>query len=296
MKHLILFCLTLCSFLPVLPAQGLDFAPVGAKWYYSELNFALKVIPHTIESVSKENYQGKWCSKLMPSSFGSIDIPTRVYTENDTVYYFSPSSNQFEMLYDFTAEVGDRWIIGGFPAFISDYPTADTITVDSISSMVVGGDTLKVWHISNTIWYDWGDIIIEKMGNDKLFMPKFGLVEAYIWGLRCFESPSEAYHLVPYPCDTTYSTISTTLAPNESAGFEVVPNPAHSTFTVSGPWTGQGHLSLLDMQGKLLLSKTFWGSEVVTELDASIPSGIYLVKILTDDGTAHVEKLVVQVK
>ena len=76
----------------------------------------------------------------------------------------------------------------------------------------------------------------------------------------------------------------------------VSPNPAHSTFTVSGPWTGQGHLSLLDMQGKLLLSKTFWGSELVTELDASIPSGIYLVKILTDDGSAYIEKLAVQPK
>lgn len=76
----------------------------------------------------------------------------------------------------------------------------------------------------------------------------------------------------------------------------VSPNPAHSAFTVRGPWTGQGHLSLMDLQGRLLLSKTFWGSEVVTELDASIPSGIYLIKILTDDGSAYVEKLAVQPK
>ncbi|MBL7809253.1 MAG: T9SS type A sorting domain-containing protein [Saprospiraceae bacterium] len=82
----------------------------------------------------------------------------------------------------------------------------------------------------------------------------------------------------------------------ENQRVKVSPNPAQSTFTVRGPWTGQGHLSLIDMQGGLLLSKTFWGSEVVTELDASISSGIYLIKILTGNGSIYVEKLVVQPK
>ena len=50
------------------------------------------------------------------------------------------------------------------------------------------------------------------------------------------------------------------------------------------------------MQGRVLLSRTFSGAEVATELGAGIPSGIYLVKILTDKGTLYVEKLVVQAK
>jgi hypothetical protein len=77
---------------------------------------------------------------------------------------------------------------------------------------------------------------------------------------------------------------------------KISPNPAHSTFTVRGPWTGEGHLSLMDLQGKLLLSKPFWGNEVVAELDANIPKGIYLIKILSDDGSEYLEKLAVQPK
>ena len=59
---------------------------------------------------------------------------------------------------------------------------------------------------------------------------------------------------------------------------------------------GLASLSLMDLQGKLLLSKPFWGNEVVAELDASIPKGIYLIKILSDDGSEYLEKLAVQPK
>ena len=76
----------------------------------------------------------------------------------------------------------------------------------------------------------------------------------------------------------------------------VSPNPAYSTFTVQGPWEGNGKLSLLDLQGKLVLSKVFTGSEVVAELTPNTRPGIYLIKILMDDGSSYVEKLAVQPK
>jgi len=125
------------------------------------------------------------------------------------------------------------------------------------------------------------------MGNDKLFMPKFGLVEAYIWGLRCFESPSEAYHLVPYPCDTIYSTISTTNAPNEADDIEISPNPFHEaiylrTVTLSEPYT----FLLYSNTGHLVRRQKFSGSaEIETE---SLPAGIYFWSI--EKGGAMVKR------
>jgi hypothetical protein len=277
MKKYLLVHLLVFSAMFNLAAQSIDFAPVGAKWYYNELNFALKIIPHVIESVAKENYQGKLCNKLLSSSDDIVPNPAYVYTENDTVYYFSASTNQFEMLYDFTAEVGDQWTIGGLPAVIPDHPlpyASDTITVDSISSMVLGGDTLKVWHISNSFWFEWGGRIIEKIGNDQLFMPKFGLIEAYVWGLRCFESPSEAYHLVPYPCDTTYSTISTTSDPFGSDGIVVGPNPFHEKITLTSESFSESLTFLLfDNVGNLVRHQHFSGSVAIET--TSLPPGIY---------------------
>ncbi|MFN0176132.1 MAG: T9SS type A sorting domain-containing protein [Saprospiraceae bacterium] len=76
----------------------------------------------------------------------------------------------------------------------------------------------------------------------------------------------------------------------------VYPSPAHSAFTVQGPWAGIGELSLFDLQGRLVLSKVFAGSTVMAELTPNARPGIYLIKILMDDGSSYVEKLSVQQK
>jgi hypothetical protein len=267
-------------------AQNTDFAPVGAKWTYSELNFALKVVPHYVEAVEKEFYQGKWCSKLLTSSFDIMPYPTYTYTQNDTVYYFSPGTSQFEMLYDFTAEVGDSWVVGGLPNVNPDNPLpydSDTITVDSISSLFIGGDTLKVWHIHNTIWYGWGNRIIEKIGNEALFMPIHGFIEAYVWGLRCFETSDQFYQFVPYPCDTTYSTINATQTLYEIGHLVISPNPANDLIQM--PWEGPlESLQVFDATGRQMTSGRFQLLEGRLEVPVGhLPPGMYFLSLKARD-------------
>jgi len=74
----------------------------------------------------------------------------------------------------------------------------------------------------------------------------------------------------------------------------VAPNPAHSSFTVRGPWETSGRLSLINLQGRLVLSQDFSGKEVTVALDPSILSGIYVLKIFMDDGYSHIERLAIQ--
>lgn len=60
MKYLLLsLLLTTTS----LQAQNTDFAPVGAKWIYNGVDFALQGVPYTMEVTGKENFEGKWCSR-----------------------------------------------------------------------------------------------------------------------------------------------------------------------------------------------------------------------------------------
>jgi hypothetical protein len=117
---------------------------------------------------------------LVSSSDGIVPNPVYVYTENDTVYYFSPISNQFEMLYDFRAEEGDSWLVGGLLSCdLEGNPVyADTIGVDSVRTLSINRQGLKVWHISSTRWFEWGGRIIEKVGNDGLVMPQIALMQA----------------------------------------------------------------------------------------------------------------------
>ncbi len=276
-KYLLVHLLTF-SAITNLAAQGFDFAPVGAKWYYTELDFAQREVPHIMESVSKENYEGKWCSKLVVSwpSIGPLPNPTYVYTQNDTVFFYSTWTNQFEMLYDFTAEVGDTWVVGGVLSYDNEGNAlyADTIKVDSISSIAINGGSMKVWHISHGFFYDWGERIFERVGNESLFAPKFAMWELQVWNLRCFETPDTSFHFVPYPCDTIYSTISTTIVPDTADGIEISPNPFHEVLYIrTEPLSEPGTLLLFNHIGNVVRRQRFSGSvEVET---ASLPAGIY---------------------
>ena len=267
-----------------LTGQSNDFAPVGTKWYYNELDFAQRVVPHILESVGKENYQGKWCSKLVVAlpSIGPLPSPTYIYTQNDTVFFYSNLTNKFEMLYDFTAEVGDQWVVGG--VFSMDDQGnklfADTIRVDSISAIAINGGSLKVWHISHGIFYDWGPKIYEHVGNASLFAPKYAMWELQVWDLRCFETPDTSFHFVPYPCDTSYSTISATLDPNESSVLKVAPNPFQEEITItSGTQSIVFSFSLYDQTGRTVFFKPNAAGNLVVNTEPLTP-GLYYWNIV----------------
>ena len=256
MKNLLLVCLMVCSNLYGLSAQGSDFAPLGAKWYYSELDFALRSVPLIMESVSKEIYQGKLCSKLVVQlpSVGPLPSPTYVYSQNDTVFFYSNITNQFEMLYDFTAEVGDQWVVGGVYSRDNNgnVLTSDTITVDSMSLLSINGGSLKVWHISHGFFYDWGRRIVEKVGNLDLFAPKYAMWELQVGDLRCFETPDTAFHFVSYPCDTVIWTISGTQNLTNNEHIKVSPNPFKDQINLSIDAAGVFDFSLYDQLGRLI--------------------------------------------
>lgn len=280
MKKQLLILSLFCSTLFSLSAQGFDFAPVGARWYYSELDFALKDIPHITESVGKETYQGKWCSKLIHSSMGPLPSPTYVYTQNDTVFFYSTLTNQFEMLYDFTAEVGDSWVVGGVHSVDNEgnHLLADTVRVDSMSTVILSGDTLKVWYISHGFFYDWGRRIIEKVGNDDLFAPKYAMWELQIGALRCFETPDVEFHFVPYPCDTVYSTISSSYDLNGMIELEIFPNPSTGHAAVLLPTNAAGVVAVFSSTGHKIYTETVVPNTNSLVLDLSqMPVGLYRV-------------------
>jgi len=276
MKYLLLSLLltTTC-----LQAQNTDFAPVGAKWYYAELDFALNVRPDILESVGKETFEGKWCSKMVlnqPSIWGVLPSPTYVYSQNDTVFFYSEWTNRFEMLYDFTAEVGDQWVVGGVYSVDNEGNAllADTIHVDSIGFLAINGASLKVWHISHGIFYDWGRKIYQHIGNEGLFAPKYAMWELEVWDLRCFETPDTAFHFVTYPCDSTWSTINATNAPSDDLKIQVSPNPFQERMQITvQPLQSPHRFLLFNQMGVLVFRKDFKASFDIET--ASLPSGMY---------------------
>ncbi|MBK6904101.1 MAG: T9SS type A sorting domain-containing protein [Saprospirales bacterium] len=286
MKKLIL-CFSFSLFwVSFLTGQTLDFAPVGAKWHCFVYDFdpppPYGQFPHVVEVLGKELYQGKLCSKLIGVEFGTVPEPLYVYSQNDSVFYYSLLSGQFEMLYDFGAEIGESWTIGGLGA-PGTYDSL-TVQVDSISYMIVSGLPLKVLHL-NYLYnggYEWGKQIIAGIGNTYFLTPHYGLFEHSPRGLRCYSTGDTLLQFVPYPCDTTIIITSTEQVIEETP-IIVSPNPFSDDLHIQNHTLEQDlEFFLYDLMGRLCLSTRIKQGDNRIPLPA-LPKGIYLWKI-TDNG------------
>lgn len=267
-------------------AQVTDFAPLGAKWYYSEIQWIpvppVKTYPNIVEVVSKEMYQGKLCSKLVNTSIitgpsATFPHPLYVYTQNDSVMFYSDFSGQFELLYNFGAQAGESWIIGGLNTTIG----VDTLTVyvDSVGQWMIGGDTLKVQFVSYRPFYDWGFEIIEGVGNTGFLLPDFGLYEGGPAGLRCYQDPNNDYHFVTYPCDTVNGTSSTANIDSE-VQISVFPNPVTANIHISiSPNLVNCSFALWDPLGRLVRERVAMAGGTNKIDTYGLQPGVYLWQV-----------------
>ena len=199
-----------------------EFAPVGAKWYYSK-GFCITPPEYcresflTIESIGDTLINGKLCKILTQkgTSCPSIDPYMYVYSDNGRVFWYIPSINDFTMLYDFTLNAGDSW------KMIS-LGSTDTcliiFTVDSVSSMVINNDTLKVLFTNSTWLWTRGGKIVEKIGHLDYLIPWYymcpasnpvdcmGPLTESPKGLRCYEDSTLGFYqrCDSISCDTIY--------------------------------------------------------------------------------------------
>jgi hypothetical protein len=130
--------------------------------------------------------------------------------------------------------------------------------------------------------------------------PEQGLVlnlgDSYDPGVRNFFSGHMAemktwnYALTDQQIADEFSALTSVEAPQQ-LGLKVFPNPAHDQLTVVMEEAGSAQLSLMDMQGRLVL-KTEVQAQTELSLD-HVPAGIYLLKVTQGD-KLHLQKLVIR--
>jgi hypothetical protein len=271
-------------------AQTTDFAPVGAIWYYREIS---TIMPYPekfrlVEVTEEAVYQGKLCRKIEGLTGCGLPNPCYVFSQNDSVFYWSLNTAMFQLLYDFSALPGDSWDIAGLlPPFGPVH-----VLVDSLTNKVVGNDTLKVWHINYTPdSFDWGNEILEKVGNACFLGPSSDLCENGPCGIRCYADPDMDYHFVPYPCDTAIFTSKST----ELSAFtpiHLLPNPFHESITLHSNYPLMGYsFRLYDQLGQLVHKQVLAAGDVTIET-TDLPPGIYFGVVGDIEKGYRVEKLV----
>ncbi len=276
------FILSLLLIGSILHAQKVDFAPVGAKWYINQI--VVDPIPADsfiiVEVTGEEIKSGQLCRVIENLSGCGLPNPAHVFTRNDSVFFYSSVTSEFELLYDYTAQVGSEWTVKG----LSNFNGVDIkVQVTGLFDWAFGDDTLKAMAIKTPPILDiWGDYILEKIGGRAYLSPTY-LEDCGIdqWAymprpIRCYEENGKLYNFNPqFACDY-YDDISSTSEITSEDKFVVLPNPAQDAIQISG-WSEPGIWSLVDIHGRKVLEISLKEGDSSREISnlTSYPAGFY---------------------
>lgn len=305
MKKLIILLLSLCG---LAPAQAqLEWAPVGAKYYYSTWwGFSGETGVTVVEVVGDTVVQGKNCRYFQQVS-GTVpwhfwcEGHHITYSEDGRVYFFNDEAQEFDLFYDFNKMPGESWdvILCGFAFCEAD----DTlrIQVAAVTDTLLNNVSVRKMNLTSqllsypTYTFQW--TVYEGIGSFPImhyFWERCITVEAGIINLRCYESPTHGiFNFVGgQPCDI-YTAAGE--ARPEMEKLLLHPNPAWESLHIQFPRMGAWQLALYDARGRLFKTQSFDNVPETWVLDVSaLPAGIYLLQYRSEGRVMAVERFVKQ--
>jgi len=288
MKTLSLLFAT-CLFWQTSIAQ--EWAPIGAKWHYTERFFGwnpIEIDYIKIESVKDTIVAGKSCKKLTKRhNIGCTDRPDieYMYSENDQVFFYDTSFNAFQVLYDFGADQGDSWII-----LVKDMQPDDIDTlivkVDSTNQIIINGISLKQFFVTydfrnETIPnYTYNSTIIESIG-DLWYMfnyyPEwaFGCDANFSEGLRCYEDSIIGLYETGIADSCEYIKLWTVSESIDHSPITLYPIPADDVLLVKGELCNPMHYKIVDINGKVVQADELKNNKIPVQ---RFSPGLYIIE------------------
>jgi len=272
-----------------------EWSPLGAEWYYDVThNFSGNIDYLKVYCDSSVNIKGIDCKRInIDYCACNNHFCQKLYTydRNDTVFFYNPDIDTFQILYNFTALQGDSWII-----ITKDYDESyDTIVVqvDSVKSTVINGKILKKLYVTYNYlnFHDplpdtlkEGSKIIETLGDLEFLINIFDRFYAmcdgaYIHLLRCYEDTILGFYSTGLRDSCTYEYVWTSIDNKQfSEPLKIYPNPTTGIITITSNKVDNIHYEIYDARG-LLFEKG-----IETEIDLSdFKPGIYHLRITLDN-------------
>ncbi len=251
---------------------GQDWSPVGAEWYYDITYASMGDIEyHKVYCDSIINIKGKECKKI------NIDFVAcnnhfnqKIYTYNnqDTIYFYNPDIDDFEVLYNFNSKQGDSWQIKTKDR--NNIIDTVVVSIDSIGTKDINGKKLKELFVSykynyklsiNQVQsYQESSTILESLGdlnfiiniNDKYR----GVCDInFIHSLRCYEDTVLGFYSSGLRDSCTYSYKWTSINSNQTFNYlYVYPNPTDGILLIHSEYKNKTHYDLFDLNGFFLKS------------------------------------------
>jgi hypothetical protein len=296
MRLLVLFLL--CSGLSF--AQ--NWAPNGAQWHYSYYGF----FPGYVDIAYSGDtlIDGQVLKKLTKTFHGlgwgmdvtSYNIGTEYTYEANGVVYLR-YQNQWDTLYNFSAQVGDSWRMAKLP-FANVAPQNSRLKVLGTGIKVINSNTLKYVKVEfvdpqmNPLGFE--DTIVENIGFIGSYFLPYDMFDGAVDGneggpFRCYSDNNFALYKPNYleVCDYIMGTTEL----EGSASFQVYPNPVSDQINIPETLIQEyNHYRILSSEGKFIQE----GQTTATIDVANLPAGNYTLLIESQSQKRYAKLLVLR--
>jgi hypothetical protein len=276
------------------------FAPVGAKWYLSQVNWfgppPIVDTAYVSESLMDTIIDGINCRKvhIICMCCGSPDI--YVYDSNDTVYWYNFDLSRFTVLFNFNLNGGDSMYVvtNGFSGIDSIL-----VHIDSTDYITINSQLRKIQYGGGQSMYFWfGGPFVQGVGSLQSIIPQYGTCDPLSGPLRCYEDTMLGLYNTGYraSCDSLYVIFtSVNDIEVEKADINISPNPFYDAalFTIQSKNFDTGVLEVMNISGEAVTAPIhFFGNKIKFER-RGLPNGVYFYRITFNPGKLIYGKFVI---
>ena len=259
----------------------------GSEWYYEIQNIDGSITYQHLEQVADTTVSGKDVTIIIRTNTlydkrEHTEVTREfVYEENNVVYWWNPTLQEFTVLYDLGAQPGDSWVIKvGMESL--------TMHVDAVDQYEYEGRVFKMMQVSDVDDLFSGTIVCG-IGHLTSFFPErlMNRGKNYrVEGIRCYWRNGElVFKYGDRDCDEVYEELHNGIeedGPSTGSGtFAVYPNPTHGILVVET----QNFASLQDPTYRItnLLGQTMMTGSITAEtqrIDISkLSQGLYFITV-----------------
>ncbi len=260
--------------------------PIGTEWYYEIKNEDGSITYQHLEYAADTTVNNEpvhilvRINTLYDKNLHEEKSYEYIFERDNKVYWWNKTLNEFTILYDFAAQVGDEWEIKVGTERLPMH-------VDGEGTVEYNGQTYRTLTVSDPQDLFSGTIICG-IGHESSFFPERLMTKGdnhRVEGMRCvWQYGQLIIQMTETACDEVYFNFHYDVDETTADGFQVYPNPTTGLITVSG--TQSDEYRIINLQGQTVWSGTsLRGAEPngatkqsnLTIDVSSLPNGMYFI-------------------
>ena len=255
-----------------------NMSSLGSEWYYEIQNENGSITYQHLQYAADTTVNDKEVKIIIRTNTlydkGGNNEVTREYIYEDfgKVYWWNETLQDFTLLYDLGAQIGDEWVIRvGTESIL--------MHVDTVEQYEYEGTIYRMLHVSDANNLFSGEIM-SGIGHLTSFFPERLMTrgEKYrVEGIRCYWREGQlVFKYGDRDCDEVYQELHNGMDEPTGSQFNVYPNPTDGVITLSGFQMGEYRIT--NLTGQTLMTGQIDGEQ--QRIDVSgLPAGMYFISV-----------------